>query len=96
MMDPYDIIIRPILTEKMTRLKELNNQYAFEVRKDANKIEIKRAVEERFGVRVLKVRTINVRGKKRRLGRFEGKRSSWKKAIVTLAEGDTIDFVTGT
>lgn len=96
MMDPYDIIIRPILTEKMTRLKELNNQYAFEVRKDANKIEIKRAVEERFGVRVLKVRTINVRGKKRRLGRFEGKRSSWKKAIVTLVEGDTIDFVTGT
>jgi len=95
MMDANDILIRPILTEKMTNLQEKYNQYAFEVHRAANKIQIKKAVEERFNVTVTKVRTINVRGKKRRMGRFEGKRSAWKKAIVTLKEGDVIDFVTG-
>ncbi len=94
-MDVNDIIIRPILTEKMTNLKEAFNQYAFQVHRDANKIQIKKAVEERFNVTVTKVRTINVRGKKRRMGRFEGKRAAWKKAIVTLKEGDVIDLVTG-
>ncbi|HHM24373.1 MAG TPA: 50S ribosomal protein L23 [Bacteroidetes bacterium] len=94
-MDANDILIRPILTEKMTNLKEKYNQYAFEVARNANKVQIKQAIEERFGVTVKGVRTINVRGKKRRMGRFEGKQSGWKKAIVTLAEGDVIDFVTG-
>ncbi len=95
MMDANDILIRPLLTEKMTNLQERYNQYAFEVHRAANKIEIKKAVEERFGVKVTKVRTMIVRGKKRRMGRFEGKRAAWKKAIVTLQEGDVIDFVTG-
>ena len=95
MIDPNEIIVRPILTEKMTTLKELHNQYAFEVNRQANKIEIKKAIEQRFSVSVIDVRTINVRGKKRRMGRFEGKRSQWKKAIVTLETDDVIDFVAG-
>ncbi|MEE9168888.1 MAG: 50S ribosomal protein L23 [bacterium] len=92
---PNQIIIRPLLTEKMTKLTETANQYAFEVDRSANKIEILRAVEQRFSVTVQSVRTIVVRGKKRRMGRFEGKRAQWKKAIVSLKEGDTIDYVSG-
>lgn len=95
MMDPTEIIVRPILTEKMTNLKELNNQYAFQVDRRANKIDIKKAVEQKFDVTVTNVRTVNVRGKKRRMGRFEGKRAQWKKAIVTLQTDDLIDFVAG-
>jgi large subunit ribosomal protein L23 len=95
MTDPNEIIVRPILTEKMTTLKELRNQYAFEVSRQANKIEIKKAVEQRFNVAVIDVRTMNVRGKKRRMGRFEGKRSQWKKAVVTLQADNVIDFVAG-
>ena len=95
MTDPNEIIVRPILTEKMTTLKEVHNQYAFEVSRPANKIEIKKAVEQRFNVSVIDVRTINVRGKKRRMGRFEGMRSQWKKAIVTLQTDDVIDFIAG-
>jgi large subunit ribosomal protein L23 len=95
MMDSTEVIVRPILTEKMTNLKELNNQYAFQVDRRANKIEIKSAIEQRFDVTVTNVRTINVRGKKRRMGRFEGKRAQWKKAIVTLQTDDVIDFVAG-
>lgn len=95
MIDPIEIIVRPILTEKMTTLKEIHNQYAFEVDHRANKIEIKSAIEQRFNVVVTDVRTINVRGKKRRMGRFEGKRPQWKKAIVTLQTDDVIDFVAG-
>jgi len=90
MFDPRKIIIRPILTEKALRLREYN-QYVFEVKKDANKIDIKRAVEELFKVKVEKVRTINVRGKPKRMGLFEGRTSSWKKAIVTLKEGERIE-----
>ncbi len=95
MIDPIEIIVRPILTEKMTTLKEDHNQYAFEVDRRANKIEIKSAVEQRFNVVVTDVRTINVRGKKRRMGRFEGQRPQWKKAIVTLQTDDVIDFIAG-
>lgn len=95
MRDPNDVIVRPILTEKMTNLKELANQYAFEVVRPANKIEIKNAVEHRFNVTVTSVKTMIVRGKKRRMGRFEGKRAQWKKAIVTLVEDDEIEFVAG-
>ena len=91
----FQIIQRPLLTEKITNLAELNNQYAFEIAKNINKIEIKKAIEKRFNVTVLSVRTMLVRGKKRRMGRFEGKRAQWKKAIVSLKEGDTIDFVEG-
>jgi len=91
----FQIIQRPLLTEKITNLAELNNQYAFEIVKNINKIEIKKAIEKRFNVTVLSVRTMLVRGKKRKMGRFEGKRAQWKKAIVSLKEGDTIDFVEG-
>ena len=96
MNDINSILVRPILTEKMTNLKERANQYAFEVNRQANKIEIRKAIELRFNVKVMDIRTIVVRGKKRRMGRFEGKRSQWKKAIVTLISGDKIDLVTGT
>ena len=95
MKKTFQIIQRPLLTEKITNLAESNNQYAFEIAKNINKIEIKKAIENRFNVTVLSVRTMLVRGKKRKMGRFEGKRAQWKKAIVSLKEGDTIDFVEG-
>ena len=95
MKTPYDIIIGPLLTEKGTNLKEMHNQVMFKVAKDANKIEIKKAVEEIFNVKVEKVRTINYTGKKKRLGLREGKRPDWKKAIVTLKEGEKLDFIEG-
>lgn len=95
MKSSIEILRRPLVTEKMTRLQEQQNQYAFEVDPDSNKIEIKRAIEERFKVSVSKVRTMNVLGKVKRLGRFTGRRSGWKKAVVTLAKGDTIDLLEG-
>lgn len=90
MFDPRKIIIRPVLSEKALRLREYN-QYVFQVAKNANKIDIKRAVEELFKVKVEKVRTMNVRGRPRRMGLFEGRTASWKKAIVTLKEGERIE-----
>ncbi len=95
MKAPYEIIRRPLITEKSTQQKEENRQYVFEVDPEANKIEIKEAVEQLFRVKVLKVRTLNVLGKIKRLGRRYGKRPDWKKAIVTLREGDRIDFFEG-
>ncbi len=95
MKEPQSIIIRPLITEKTTQQKDDNHQYVFEVHRDANKIEIKSAVEQLFKVKVLKVRTINVLGKIKRLGRKYGKRPDWKKAIVTLKEGDRIEFFEG-
>lgn len=93
MKSAYEIILAPMVTEKMARLAEKANVVAFRVRRDANKIEIQRAVEEIWKVQVASVRTMNRKGKVKRLGRFEGKRPSWKKAIVTLAEGQSIpDF----
>jgi len=90
-----EIIARPLLTEKMTRLQE-GRQYAFEVPVSANKIEIEHAVEKKFKVTVTSVRTQRVKGKEKvqltRRGRFAGKRRSWKKALVTLKAGDKIDF----
>ncbi len=86
------ILKRPLITEKISALTDNLRQYAFEVDKDANKIEIKQAVEKRFEVEVLKVRTMNIRGKMKTLGRFTGRRASWKKAIVTLKEGQTIEY----
>jgi large subunit ribosomal protein L23 len=91
--NPYNIIVRPILTERSTILKEKQNQYIFQVRPDATKPDIRHAVEELFKVKVLDVRTMNVRGKFRRLGRSEGKRPDWKKAVVTLGDGQKIDLV---
>ncbi len=89
------ILKRPIVTEKMTALQE-KGQYAFEVERDANKIEIKRAVEKKFNVTVLDVRTTVHKGKAKsqmsRRGRFEGRTPAWKKAIVRLKEGDKIQF----
>ena len=90
-MEARDIIIRPLITEKSTALMA-EGKYVFEVAKAANKIEIAKAVSAIFKVTVADVNTINVEGKKKRMGRFVGKRSDFKKAIVKLAAGETIEF----
>ena len=95
MKEPQSVIRRPLVTEKSTRQKEAGRQYAFEVDPKANKVEIEHAVERLFKVKVLHVRTTNVLGKIKRLGRRYGKRPDWKKAIVTLKEGNRIDFFEG-
>lgn len=95
MKDPYQIIIRPLLTEKSMDMSHAG-KYSFRVADDANKIEIAQAVEKIFKVQVLKVNTMRVRGKKRRVGRMpEGRTSDWKKAIVTLKPGFTITMFEG-
>jgi large subunit ribosomal protein L23 len=99
MKDPQ-ILKQPLLTEKILKLQEDEGKYAFIVSKDANKIEIKKAIERKFDVSVQSVKTINVKGKLKKMntrrGITRGKRSDWKKAIITLREGDTIDFFEGT
>jgi len=95
MKEAQKIIRRPLITEKSTRQKEESRQYVFEVHRDANKIEIQSAVERLFKVTVLQVRTSNILGKVKRLGRRYGKRPDWKKAIITLKEGNRIDFFEG-
>ena len=90
--EPYDVLIRPYLTEKMTTLREKANQVAFIVRADANRIEVKRAVETALKVRVERVNIMNIQGKTKRMGRFVGKRPDWKKAIVTLKEGEKLEL----
>ena len=92
MKDVRSIVKRALITEKGTVLRELRNQYFFEVARDANKIEIKRAVESIFNVKVDSVRTIRVHGKPKRQGRYAGHRPDWKKALVTLAKGSTIEL----
>ena len=92
MKDARSIIRRALITEKGTALRELRNQYHFEVARDANKIEIKRAIETIFSVKVGDVRTLQVRGKVKRQGRYVGKRSDWKKAIVTLQPDQKIEL----
>lgn len=94
-MEPYQTILRPIVTEKGTTLKDENNQIIFEVDPRSNKSEIKKAVEKLFKVRVISVHTQNRLGKPKRLGRSVGRRKSWKKAIVTLKEGDRVDYFEG-
>jgi large subunit ribosomal protein L23 len=89
--DLSKVIHRPLITERGSDLRERNNTYFFEVEPAANKHEIRQAVELYFGVKVESVRTMNMRGKIKRMGRFSGKRADWKKAVVTLAEGDVID-----
>lgn len=91
--NPYQILTRPLLTERSTNLKEKYNQYVFAVSPAASKPEIKRAVEAIFKVKVERVRTMNVLGQDKRMGRSQGKRPDWKKAIVTLGEGQKIDLV---
>lgn len=92
MRDIYSVLDAPLITEKGTLVNEEGNQVVFRVRRDVNKQDIRRAVETIFKVRVEKVRTINYLGKMRRVGRSAGKRSNWKKAYVTLAEGQRIDL----
>ena len=92
MKDPRAIIRKALITEKGTTLRELRNQYHFEVARDANKIEIKHAIEAIFSVKVGSVRTQQVQGKPRRQGRFIGNRSDWKKAIVTLLPDQKIEL----
>ncbi len=91
----FRLLRNPHLTEKTWMQKELSNQVAFIVEKSANKVEIKRTVEDVFKVTVLAVNTINMRGKLKRMGRFAGRRPNWKKAIVTLKEGDRIEYFEG-
>jgi large subunit ribosomal protein L23 len=91
---PHDIILRPIITEKSSRLMSMN-KYTFEVLPRANKIEIRRAVEDVFKVKVVSVHTIKVHSKPKRMGRFSGRTRSWKKAIVTLLPGERIEFFDG-
>ena len=92
MKDARSIILKPLVTEKGSRLREIGNKYLFQVAPDANRIEIKRAVEEIFNVKVKDVKTIVVHGKVKRMGVFRGKRPDWKKAVVTLGEGQSIDL----
>jgi large subunit ribosomal protein L23 len=95
-MNSNQIIRRPLVTEKSTMLREGSNVIAFEVDPKANKIQVKNAVEELFKVKVAEVRLFNVRGKKKRMGRYEGKRRDWRKAYVRLSEGEKApDFIEG-
>lgn len=88
----YEVVKRPIISEKSTAQTEVANRYAFEVAVQASKPEIKDAVQRLFSVKVKDVRTMMMHGKTKRMGRFETKRSNWKKALVTLAEGQKIEF----
>lgn len=99
MKDIKRLLKRPILTEKILKLQEDKNKYAFEVDQDANKIEIKRAVEKKFDVAVIDVRTMNIKGKRKQMntrrGITRGRRPDRKRAIVTLRKGDSIDYLSG-
>jgi large subunit ribosomal protein L23 len=94
-MDARQIIIEPIVTEKSTEARESRNAYSFKVKPNATKHQIARAIEEIFSVTVVSVHTMRMEGKLKRMGRFAGRRSSWKKAVVTLKKGDTVDFFEG-
>jgi large subunit ribosomal protein L23 len=94
-MIDYDIIRRPIITEKTNVQKEQSNQVTFEVDPRANRIEVQRAIEKIFNVKVANTRTMHVRGKVKRRGRILGKRRNWKKAVVTLMPGERIEFFEG-
>lgn len=89
----HDVILAPLITEKSTLLKEKHGALVFRVDRAANKVEIRRAIEKLFNVKVAGVRTENVRGKMKRMGRFAGRRSNWKKAYITLKPGEkTIEY----
>ena len=93
--DPYQIIIRPLITEKSMGIKEISNVVTFEVHPKANKSEIKKAVEKLFDVKVISVNTMNVKGKTKRYRFVMGKKKDWKKAMVKLKPGETIDLFEG-
>ena len=94
-MNRFDIIKRPLDTEKLDKLRDRENKFAFEIDRKATKTEVKQAIEALFKVKVVAIKTAIVRGKFRRLGRSEGQRPNWKKAIVTLKEGDAISLFEG-
>ena len=94
-MDTYQVIIRPVISEKSYNLIETENQYTFQVDRRANKNQIKRAIEEAFDVKVHKVNTVNVKSKPKRQGLSRGRTASWKKAVVRLAEGERIELFEG-
>ena len=94
-MIDYDIIKSPLITEKTTIQKETSNQVSFKISRKANRVEVKSAVENIFNVKVAGVRTMQVKGKTKQRGRIIGKRKDWKKAIVTLMQGERIDFFEG-
>lgn len=94
-MNEYDIVVRPIVTEKSSLLKDSGNQYVFEVSRYANKIEIRKAVEKLFKVKVMSVRVANMEGKEKRLGKNIGKKPDWKKAVVKLSPKDKIPIFEG-
>lgn len=94
-MDVHQIIRKLLVTEKSTLAREESNKYIFEVDRKANKVEISRAVEKLFKVKTLDVRVMHVLGKKKRMGKVMGQKSSWKKAIVTLAAGNSIEIIEG-
>lgn len=91
-VESHRILIRPLLTEKITALREATNTVGFVVHPDANRIQIRLAVEALLKVKVDKVNIMNVRGKVKRLGRFSGRRSDWKKALVTLKQGEKLEM----
>lgn len=93
--NPYSIIKRPVITEKSTDLREASNQIVFEVARNANKVEIRQAIEALFKVKVLQVQTMKVVGKMRKVGKSSGQKSDWKKAIVKLKAGDSIPIFEG-
>jgi large subunit ribosomal protein L23 len=94
-MDVYQVLKRPLITEKGTRQKEQSNHILFEVDRRANKVMVRNAVESIFKVKVLSVKMMNMKGKERRVGRNVGRRPDWKKAIVRLGAGETIEFFEG-
>ena len=91
-VDSHRVLIRPLLTEKITGLREKTNTVGFVVHPEANRIQIKQAVEALLKVKVEKINIMNIRGKIKRLGRFSGRRSDWKKALVTLKEGEKLEM----
>ena len=93
--DPRNVLVKPLMTEKSMQRKEELNAVTFQVSIDANKVEIRQAVEKVFNVKVATVRTASHEGKWKRMGKYEGRRPNWKKAIVTLAPGHKIDLVEG-
>lgn len=95
MKNIYEVIKKPLFTEKGAFLKEAENKVLVEVAPEANKVEIKQAIEQIFNVKVEKVSTVSLKGKFKRYGRFEGKRPDRKKAIITLKQGEKLDFIEG-
>ncbi len=94
-VEPIQVLRRPVVTERSTGLKEANHQFVFEVSRTASKPMIRAAIEKAFKVKVVVVNTMIVRGKMKRFGRYSGKQSNWKKAVVTLRKGDKIEMFEG-